>query len=180
MIHWQACHRWYRRSHDWRKTRPPPGWTLQFSCGFHLSSNLHPLCNYVCKKPDENSKINFYMQNALFGLFSYIVLWVFMWGRSSTPNSLYRWFILEQFLFTLSISTSKQGVCRSLICVGGVSIAVPLLMHIKIKNNQALYMLVTKYHNACNYMKVYLPVFSGLWNWFPNSSVAFQYYLYFN
>jgi hypothetical protein len=55
---------------------------------------------------------------------AYKVLWVFIWGRSSTPTFLYRAVILEQFLLTLSISTSKHGVGRSFMEVGNASDAI--------------------------------------------------------
>ena len=55
---------------------------------------------------------------------AYKVLWVFIWGRSSTPTFLYRAIILEQFLLTLSISTRKHGVGRSFMEAGNASDAI--------------------------------------------------------
>lgn len=46
---------------------------------------------------------------------SHSVLWVFMWGRSCTPSFRKRSCIASEFLLTMSRSTTKAGVQRSLM-----------------------------------------------------------------
>lgn len=46
---------------------------------------------------------------------SHIVLWVFMCGRSCTPSPRKRSSIASEFLLTISRSTTKAGVQRSLV-----------------------------------------------------------------
>lgn len=109
--------------------------------GGHYNFLAGSICHQICtlsviifNTQDAKLKIKLYLQNAL----RFNFLHCFM-SFHMGPKFYAQFFVSlghsRIVPFDLSISTSKQGVCRSLICVGGGFIVIPILMSLKIKTN---------------------------------------------